>query len=356
MPAATMPRFLLVLLVVLPHRLPSGVAVPVAAPSREGAAAAAGPGACPSALQAACGSGSTDTILACDVCTGRHQRELRAALCAPSDIEWWCASRVVQNATQRLSAASSALIGAAAPPTASGAASPRTARAAKAYREANLISERRTTSIAYDAVRHQLFTGNTCARSSSYDDCAPGSGIIQKWDAASQSVVANLSEHNASVTALAYDGTRQLLFSASDEAEKGECCGAVLVWNTVATPPTLLHTLQSSHDEGYDSCDARADGAPRVSIAALHHDVGRSLLFASCGNTIQQWDYAHMQEGTPPVQKRTLMSGAAKARTTPFLGHLFIRMLIGLPRQARDEDKEALAEEREVFLFRRRRR
>jgi len=118
MPAATMPRFLLVLLVVLPHRLPSGVAVPVAAPSREGAAAAAGPGACPSALQAACGSGSTDTILACDVCTGRHQRELRAALCAPSDIEWWCASRVVQNATQRLSAASSALIGAAAAPRA----------------------------------------------------------------------------------------------------------------------------------------------------------------------------------------------------------------------------------------------
>ena len=50
-------------------------------------------------------------------------------------------------------------------------------------------------------------------------------------------MVANVSEHNASVTALAYDGTRQLLFSASDEAETGECCGAVLVWNTVASPP-----------------------------------------------------------------------------------------------------------------------
>ena len=71
----------------------------------------------------------------------------------------------------------------------------------------------------------------------------------------------------------------------------------------------VLHMLKSKHYAGYDSCDARSDGAPQVSVAALHHDAGRQLLLVSCGNAIiMQWDFTGMQQqGTPPVQKRTMM-------------------------------------------------
>ena len=259
---------------------------------------------CTSALLSACSS-YTDTVLNCNTCTGKSQHDLRVAGCDSPEVSWWCAQIVVQNATERLSVASTVLSGVslASIPSASGE------DPSQAYRESNLISARQTTATAYDAKRQQLFTGNTCDRRSKYSDCKPGTGLIQKWNIGSQVVVANLTAHNESITDLAYDSTRQLLFSSSDEADEGECCGSVLVWNTAVDPPVVLHTLQSGHSPEFEKCDARGQGATKVSISALSHDETRQLLFASCGNTILQWDFTFMQQGTPPTQKHTMMIG-----------------------------------------------
>ena len=143
---------------------------------------------CTSALLSACSS-YTDTVLNCNTCTGKSQHDLRVAGCDSPEVSWWCAQIVVQNATERLSVASTVLSGVslASIPSASGE------DPSQAYRESNLISARQTTATTYDAKRQHLFTGNTCDRRSKYSDCKPGTGLIQKWNISSQVVVANLT-------------------------------------------------------------------------------------------------------------------------------------------------------------------
>ena len=286
------------------------VAVPNAPPPPGGSG-------CADALAKVC-SVRTDSVADCRTCTGQHQHELMVAGCSSQALEWWCPEAVVKTTTSRLAAAASALPDGPPPTPTAGAGSGDDSPVA--YREANLIADRGTTRVAYDPVRQRLFIGSKCNRRSSYSDCKPGTGVVHLWDIASQRVIANLSAHNASINALAYDSTRQLLFSASDEAAEGECCGQILVWNTAVSPPTVLHTLQSSHDPEYESCEPRANGASQVPISALAHSVSRQLLFASCGNTVQQWDITGMSEGAPPVQKHTMSTDPTefdkKARIT----------------------------------------
>lgn len=229
-------------------------------------------------------SGAAGDSDECQRCVGSHQHDIKTAHCDASDIQPWCAEAVANQAARRGQGAGSG---------------------DAMYRVANLLSTEGATAAAYDPVRQQLFQGSACQKRSSYDDeCSAAMTNITQWDVQNQTQLATLHAHNATITALAYDAARQILFSTSNEAAPGECCGVVLVWNTSISPPTQVTSLTSS--QTLESCNPRVSGAPQIGIRALEFDPARHLLFASCGNSVMSWDVTSV---AAPVQKPSATFG-----------------------------------------------
>eukprot|EP01049_Picozoa_sp_SAG25_P004961 SAG25_NODE_325_length_9774_cov_10.836899_5_plen_527_part_00 len=164
------------------------------------------------------------------------------------------------------------------------------------FRTANFLSASKAyTAVVADVAKDSVFVGTECYRRYSSDDCHSLSGTIELWDTATQTKTATLTGHNASIMALAYDPARQLLWSASDEAEAEECCGSILQWDTSYSPPRRVATLKSGHE--FDVCEPRKNGAARIGVAALHYDPKSHRLFGSCASTVMQWDVSAVAGG-----------------------------------------------------------
>ena len=279
------------------------------------AAAAAQQGAdcasCRQKLQQSCDPARRSSTGNCLVCTGTHSHPLQEAGCQESDLDQFC-NNAAPPCHQLPGNATGGAPGLRCDPTASppeycpgGKLCPSSGECPEGngsvtrftpYRTANFLSDSAAfTAVVTDPTHQVLFAGTSCTRKYSDEDCQPLSGVIQKWDTSSQCLKANLTAHNASITSLVFDPARQLLWSASDEADEGECCGNILQWDTSTAFPTYT-VIQSDH--GHELCSPRAGGAARVGISALHYESTSQRLFGSCASTVMQWDLS----GNTPTQ------------------------------------------------------